>query len=266
MTMRIMFCYCLIVLVTSKSFAKNVITIHDTIEWKVSDQREFTLHYTKEDETMINAINNYLRSGVGFVTGFFDQAFLKRFDVYIFPDRTLLDKQWQKDWGDSTFRSQCWMIASGVAHRLDVLSPKTWNVQACDHNGNDTTEIRQVIWHELVHVFHGQYNPDHSFTYIEKLDWLVEGVATYVSGQLTGKRKERIKELIAEKKIPATLDNFWKGPEKYGLSGSLVAYIDKVYGRRKLFELLKFTNKQDALQFLGTTEAQLIADWQNSLK
>jgi hypothetical protein len=74
------------------------------------------------------------------------------------------------------------MIASGVGHRLDILSPNAWAKEACDHNANDSTEIRKVIWHELVHVFHGQYNPDHTFNYIEKLDWLVEGTATFVSG------------------------------------------------------------------------------------
>ena len=158
------------------------------------------------------------------------------------------------------------MIASGVAHRLDLLSPRTWNKEACDHNADDTMEIRQVTWHELVHVFHGQQNPDHTFSYVEKLDWLVEGVASYVSGQLTEKRLQRIKQMIAENKTPSTLDDFWKGPDRYGLSGSIVAYIDKTFGRKKLFELLRVTNKQEALQLMGITEKQLIIDWHRSFQ
>ena len=177
-----------------------------------------------------------------------------------------MDKQWQKDWGDSAFQSQCWMIASGVGHRLDILSPNVWEKEACDHNGNDTTEIRQVILHELIHVFHGQHNPDHTFNYIEKLDWLVEGTATFVSGQLDAKRSQRLKQLINENKVPATLDDFWKGLEKYGLSGSMVAYIDNKYGRNKLFELLKQTNKQVVLKYLGISETQLLADWKDSFQ
>jgi hypothetical protein len=43
---------------------------------------------------------------------------------------------------------------------------------------------------------------------------------------LDTKRSQRIKQLINENKIPSTLDNFWKGQERYGLSGSMVAYID----------------------------------------
>ena len=176
-----------------------------------------------------------------------------------------MDKQWQKEWGDSAFHSECWMIASGGGHRLDILSPTAWAKEACDHNANDSTEMSQVIRHELVHVFHGQYNPDHSFNYIEKLDWLVEGVATFASGQLDAKRSQRIKQLINENKVPLTLDNFWKGQEKYGLSGSMVNYIDKTFGKEKLFALLKFTNKQDALKFLGLSEEQLIKNWKASL-
>lgn len=264
--MRIAFSYCLVFLFASTSFSRNFILRHDTIEWKRKEEKSFTIHYTKDAEREIKSINENLQTGVESINHFFGYLFLQKFDVYIFPGRALLDKQWQKDWNDPGFKSQCWMIASGVAHRLDLLSPNTWNTEACDHNANDTTEIRQVIWHELAHVFHGQQNPDHTFSYIEKLDWLVEGLATYVSGQLTEKRVQRLKHIIADNKIPPTLDDFWKGPERYGLSGSIVSYIDKKFGRKKLFELLNLTNKQSALQSLGITELQLIADWQNFFK
>ena len=93
----------------------------------------------------------------------------------------------------------------------------------------------------------------------------MEGLATYISGQLDEKRLQRIKHLIKENKTPLTLDNFWKGQENYGLSGSVVTYIDKAYGRGKLFSLLEFTNKHDALKFLGLTEEQLLKSWKDSL-
>ena len=266
MTMRIIFCCCFIGLLASTSFAGNVININDTIKWQRLENKEFDIYYTPGDEPIFNSIKHYLHSGVESVNNFFGHAFVRKFDVYIFPNRISLDRQWQTDWNDPGFKSQCWMIASGVAHRLDLLSPRTWNKEACDHNADDTMEIRQVTWHELVHVFHGQQNPDHTFSYVEKLDWLVEGVATYVSGQLTEKRLQRIKQMIAENKTPSTLDDFWKGSDRYGLSGSIVAYIDKTYDRKKLFELLRVTNKQDALQLIGITEKQLITDWQRSFK
>jgi hypothetical protein len=241
-------------------------TTKSLLEWDSLIKKEYTLHYTNSDKNRIITIDDELQSGFKHIVDFFHHPFINKFDVYIFPSRTLMDKQWQKDWSDSTFQSQCWMIASGVGHRLDILSPNVWKKEACDHNANDSTEIRQVIWHELVHVFHGQSNPDHTFNYIEKLDWLVEGVATFVSGQLDAKRLQRIKQVINESKAPLSLDNFWKGQEKYGLSGSMVAYIDNKYGRNKLFELLKQINKEAALKALDISETQLLADWKNSFK
>jgi hypothetical protein len=252
----------LLLLLGSFSFARG--EGKDSLEWKELVKEKYTLHYTSSDQNMIKEIDDDLQSGIKCITDFFHHSFPNKLDVYIFPGRVLLDKQWQKDWGDTSFRSQCWMIASGVAHRLDILSPNTWAKQACDHNGNDTTEIRQVIWHELVHVFHGQHNPDHTFSYIEKLDWLVEGTATFVSGQFDEKRSQRVNQLIKENKTPSALDDFWKGQEKYGLSGSLIAHIYNTYGREKLFALLKFTNKKDALEFLAIPEEQLIKSWKNS--
>ena len=236
------------------------------LEWDSLVKKEYTLHYTNTDKNKIITIDDELQSGFKHIVDFFHHSFINKFDVYIFPNRTLMDKQWRKDWNDSTFQSQCWMIASGVGHRLDILSPNAWTKEACDHNADESSEIRQVIWHELVHVFHGQYNPDHTFNNIEKLDWLVEGTATFVSGQLDTKRSQRIKKLINENKTPSTLDNFWKGQERYGLSGSMVAYIDTKYGRKKLFELLKETNKGTALNSLDISETQLLAEWKNSLR
>jgi len=54
------------------------------------------------------------------------------------------------------------------------------------------------------------------------------------------------------------------GQEKFGTSGSMIVYIDKTYGKEKLFTRLKFTYKQDALKFLGVSEEQLIKNWKDS--
>lgn len=235
----------------------------DSLSWNTINKKEYTLHYTNDDKNLVNDIDRYHRSGLNYIPAFLDHSFLKKFDVYIFPDRSSLDKQWQNAWGDSTFKTECWMIGGAVGNRLDILSLNVWAKEACDHNAQDSTEIRKFIWHELVHVFHGQYNPDHMLN-VEKLDWLVEGVATYVSGQLDEKRLQRVKQLVRDNKTPSTLDDFWKGQEKYGLSGSAVAFIDKKYGKEKLFALLKCTNKQDALKSLGLSEEQLLKEWKES--
>jgi len=85
----------------------------------------------------------------------------------------------------------------------------------------------------------------------------------YFSKFLIEAKQELKKQVIAENKTPTMPDNFWKGQEKYGLSGSIVAFIDKKYGRDKLFDLLKQTNKEAALKLLSISEAQLLIDWKN---
>jgi hypothetical protein len=60
-----------------------------------------------------------------------------------------------------------------------------------------------------------------------------------------------------------TLDNFWTGSLKYGLSGSMVNYIDVKFGRIKLISLLKFDKKNELLQSLGVTKQELVEGWRN---
>lgn len=249
---------------SSGLFAKQNYKDQDSLAWATINKKEYTVHYTDKDKGFTDSIASYLQTGIDHVSKFYGHSFLQKFDVYVFPDRNELNKQWQKDWGDPGFQSECWMVASGVAHRLDILSPAVWKNETCDHNANDPVEVRQIIWHELTHVFHGQYNPDHTFSHIENLDWLAEGIATYVSGQLDDRRLQRVKQLVPENKTPSTLDDFWKGREKYGLSGSIVAFIDKKFGREKLFELLTLISKQDVLKSLSLTEDELLKEWKES--
>ena len=48
---------------------------------------------------------------------------------------------------------------------------------------------------------------------------------------------------------------------RYGLSGSVVAYIDHLYGRVALQKLLVFNQKSAILASLGITETQLLDGW-----
>ncbi|HET9746174.1 MAG TPA: hypothetical protein VFP97_10715 [Chitinophagaceae bacterium] len=256
----------ILLLISAVLCSKNMALPGDSLVWKKLSESGYTIYYTAVDSNEVKSIGVNLKSGIEHIASFFNHKFQDTFKVYVFPDRSSLDGQWRRDWNDPTFKSECWMIASGIAHRLDILSPNSWKKEACDHNASDTAEIKEVIWHELVHVFHGQHNPDHTFSYIEKLDWLVEGVATYVSGQLDDKRIQPVRQMIIDNKIPSSLDDLWKGQNKYGLSGSLVAFIDRKYGRQKVFELLNHVNKQNALKNLAISENQLLSDWKSSIE
>ena len=131
----------------------------DSTIWQKKDHPAFTFSYQDTDQKISNEIDLDLDKGISRVTSFFGHRFAKKFQVFLFPNRASLDKQWQTDWGLPDFKAECWMVASGVGHRLDILSPNTWKKETCEHDATDKKEVESLILHELVHVFHGQHNP-----------------------------------------------------------------------------------------------------------
>src|SRR5215471_12389301 len=114
--------------------ASSVFTSYsnDSLTWIKKESSFFTLHYTSSDSSIVNGIQKNLIDGEKTISYYFERSFNKKFDVYIFPNRNELDLQWSKDWAGAGFRSQCWMVASGVANRLDILSKISWKKEACE--------------------------------------------------------------------------------------------------------------------------------------
>jgi len=229
--------------------------------WLTEKHSGYTLMYTSNDNNNIKDYNLLVENGILSVTTFLNSSFEKEFNIYIHSDRHSIDSTWQKEWNMPEFKSECWMVASGVANRMDIISPILWDEEACEHIYKETKKTQQLITHELVHVFHGQKNISPDFSNIEGIDWFVEGLATYVSGQCDSLRISEVKRAINDDKIPAKLDSFWSGKIKYGLSGSVVMYIDTKYGRGKLKELLPLSKKPELLTTLKITEKELLKEW-----
>lgn len=229
--------------------------------WIVEKHKGYNLVFTVADKDHTKEYNTFIEEGIKVTGAFFDSAYEKTFSIYIHPNRSSLDSTWQRDWKMPEFRSECWMVASGVAERLDMLSPQIWNKEACEHRYADRKKTQQLITHELVHVYHGQRNISPDFSNTTGIDWFVEGLATYASGQCDSFKIAEVKKAIISNTIPQHLDDFWTGRLKYGISGSLVMYIDKTYGRVILKKLLPLSKKTEILSALNITEAVLISDW-----
>lgn len=234
--------------------------------WIIEKHKGYRLSYKVTDEKNIQDYNKLVENGIKTVQTFFHSSYPAAFDIFIHPNRASLDSTWQKDWNMPDFKSECWMVASGVATKLDMISPKMWDQEACEHTYAEMQKTQQLITHELVHVYHGQLNASPDFSNVEGIDWFVEGLATYASGQCDSSRIAEIKKAIAAGKIPDGLDNFWTGKLKYGLSGSVVMYLDHQYGRDKLKALLPFSKKAEILSALGTTETALLGEWKNYIQ
>jgi hypothetical protein len=242
----------------------NWISVGNT--WYVEIQRGYKVHFTSIDRNNIEEYNKLIVNGIKSVKSFFSSSDINNFDVYIHPYRQSLDSTWQKDWNIPDFRSECWMVASGNAWRLDVISPKKWDSEACEHLFADSIKTQQIITHEMVHVLHGQLNISPDFSNAEGIDWFVEGLATYVSGQCGSAKIEEIRQAVSDNNVPVSLENFWTGKLRYGLSGSVVMYIDNRYGRTELKKLLWYNKKSDILESLKTTESELLSGWKTYIQ
>jgi hypothetical protein len=232
-------------------------------EWIKEKHKGYSIYYKKSDEVHKMEYLKFIEHGVQSVRAFFKEPFKKDFDIYIHPNRQSLDEQWQKDWSMPDFKSECWMVASGIATKLDAISPAKWEAEACEHSYSDKLKTQQLITHELFHVYHGQFNKSPDFSDVENIDWLVEGLATYASGQCDKERMSEVKKVLTENEIPSSLDKFWSGKLKYGLSGSMVMFIDDHFGRAKLSGLLQFNKKTEVLGALQITEEKLLTDWKD---
>ncbi|MFC1475379.1 hypothetical protein ACFLQW_00070 [Candidatus Zixiibacteriota bacterium] len=243
------------------------VSLRDSVRvtWLERSGPRFTVYYTAADSNFIPQLQSWLNTGSVEVESFLPARFQSKFGVYVFPDRATLDKQWAADWGVPGFASQCWMVASGVAHRLDLLTPWVWKSAACEHDPADSTATRLLLVHELVHVFHGQHNPIPDFTGLDSIGWFLEGLAVLVSGQLDSARQADAMQLVNAGKTPAELRLFWSGNARYAISGSLVAFIHRQYGPEQFARLLPATTQGEILKILGTTEKELIQNWAASL-
>jgi len=194
------------------------------------------------------------------VEHFFSAPFAEAVNVMVPANRAAFDAALPAAWGIAP--SQCWMVGVGVANQFFLLSPTAWSdhAQVCDHAGS-AEEAQGVITHELTHAYHGQHNATRDFTGMDDLGWFVEGLAVYVSGQLDGEHAADASAAITANAAPTALANAWSGRYRYGVCGSMVAYVDAHYGRAKIIELLGATTQQQALATLDVSEAQFLSDW-----
>lgn len=197
--------------------------------------------------------------GKATVEAFFGKPFPEPVHLTVAPDRAAFSAAFPASWGMG--KTECWMVGLGVADFLVILSPADWAKEACDHDAANRDQVRGIVVHELVHVYHGQFNPTRDFTGMDDVGWFVEGLAVFVSAQLDHDRLSAAAAAVRSGTAPTTLATLWSGPQKYGLAGSMVAYVDAAYGRQTVVELLPMTKQDEILAKLGVTEAQLLANW-----
>lgn len=232
--------------------------------WASLEKDGLTVRYAPADAGTATDVLAAVASGRKTVEAFFGKGFARPFVVSVFPGRAELTEFWRKEWKASEFSPECWMVASGSAETLALLSPRLFRTEACEHDPADAGATRLLLTHELVHVYHSQASPSPDFD-LEEIAWFVEGLATFVSGQLDDGRLARAREAVGKGEGPKKLSEAWSGKNRYGFAGSLVAYVDGCFGRATTVALLAETSAAGVLGRLGVSEEQLLDGWRRSL-
>lgn len=212
-------------------------------------------------ESGVGAIAVGLMEGRNRIEAFFGQPLPRDFDVRVFATRRALDAHWRAAWKMRDLESECWMVASGTASELAILSPDAWAKEACEHDPADEAHLNGLLAHELTHVYHAQHNPKPDFDGLDAIAWFAEGLAVYASGQLEEGHQATAQEAIARGAAPTALAAAWTGKYRYGVAGSLVRFVDRRVGRAGLFAMLSATTDAEILARLGMSEAELLAAW-----
>lgn len=223
-------------------------------------EAELGFEISPADSVLTASLQAYAREGARRVEAFFDRPFPRPVLVRVFADREAFDRHLREAWGMN--ESACWMVGGAEEEALVLLSPRVWREEACDHDPGDAEHIRGLLAHELVHVYHMQVNPSSEFDGVEGLDWFVEGLATFASGQLERSHAARAREAVEKGEGPVGLDDAWTGPYRYGVSGSLVAFLVERVERGRLTTLLEATTRDQVLDVVGLSEEELLAEWQ----
>lgn len=219
----------------------------------------FDTVYQADDILVAEELSRTLEAGIDHVEEFFDHRFRKAFEVHVLASREAFTKSFPAEWGMT--KTQCWMVATGVADALRILSPRVWKTDACEHDPEDAEHVRGIVVHELVHVFHGQHHPVGDFVGSEDAGWFLEGLAVFASGQLDEGHMASAQEALQENKGPTELRKAWSGKYRYGVCGSIVEFIDAHIGRDGLFALLPLTSTDAILEAVGLTEEELLSAW-----
>jgi len=211
------------------------------------------------DAATARALEPVLRSAALDVERFFGAPFPEPFEVVIHSDRAAFDASFPPEWGIE--KTECWMVATGVADALQLLSPRVWKDEACEHDPDDARHLHDLVAHELVHVYHGQHNPSPDFSAVSGIDWFVEGLATHASGQLDSGELAPAREALETGRGPLELATAWSGKYRYGVCGSLVAFLERELGRERLVGMLGATSAAELFALIGMSEEELLERW-----
>ena len=232
----------------------------DSRELVAEEHTGYRLEFVAADRAVAQSLIPMIERGRATTEQFFATTYPSSFVVRVMPDRAALTARWRVAWNQPALQTECWMIAGGWATELDMLSPTVWRTESCGHDGSNQTHVENVLAHELVHVLHGQRNSGF-VSLISTTPWIVEGIATFASGQWASEYASSARTTLSGGFAPQTFSALWASPANYALAGSVFAYVNQRVGADAVRRLLTVRTEAELLTALSTDAPTLLRDW-----
>lgn len=152
-------------------------------------------------------------------------------------------------------------IAQTQETKMVFLSPTAYKDDSSYKFKPD--EYRRLVFHELVHVFEEYLSAD-----MEAVPcWWGEGLAVYLSGQ--GKYEDEFRQPvlrgIRERNIPTFQSIQASRKQSYRWGGTIVAFIEKTYGKKMILKIAKKGNNKNILKIINEDLKDFEKKWKNML-
>ena len=210
-------------------------------------------------------MSGVVRECLSDVETYFHHPMPEQFGVQVYDTHLEMEQAAQQKW--SVGELPCWAVAMGSGSGLMIIDPQHWPREACEHADDTEEDVRGIIRHELVHVYHGQRNADHEFMQSDDIGWFVEGVAVLASRQFTEARHQQARREALEGREPAQLTEAWSGPARYAVAGSMAAFVEQRVRREGLCGLLGARDNATILSAAGfADEDEFLEAWTEWVK
>lgn len=227
----------------------------------------FRLHYNEADRADVARYRRFVAAGVATNQAFFAVRYPKPFDVYVYDSRASLDAGLQLAFKDPSYTSPCWLAAVGVAQGVYILAPVRWEEETCEGRYTtyaDKAKTKRLFTHELTHVLNAQILRAHGRDDADDIAWFREGLAMLVADQLGPLERGEVQVALKAGTAPSSLKAIAELPDvglRYNIMGSLVLYVDRTFGRKKLKALMEVNSQTAILSSLGQSEQVFLTGW-----
>jgi len=218
---------------------------------------------TPQDKIYVKETYSGILKGIGVLKSYFELAIkLPTIEVTLAEDRKEYDSILQGVFGiklkETTPPTR---IAQIKGKHLLLLSPRAYKSDSVYTYKHD--EYQSLMVHEVTHIIvrsisGGEDNVPR---------WFEEGLAVYLSRQwLFEEIRKPLLQRISMNEIPSFKKIIHSRDYYYYWGWTIINYIEKIYGKKLILQIIKRSKYQDTFEILGEKIRLIERKWKNDMK